>query len=203
MKEHISVLKRMKEKISDVKDKNLQEELNKILEELHGAVSDVYDTAIHDKKTGLYNNYFFETVLEMETHKASRGEQKLSVYMADIDFFKRLNDSYGHIEADKLLLRLANLIKKQIRMSDVAARFGGEEFIILFPKTGLDKAIEFAYRLRTLVKNDPIFKRHSLTISAGLTEYKPLDTPEKIMRRVDSALYKSKEQGRDRFIVIK
>src|SRR3989338_8009124 len=134
MKEHISVLKRMKEKISDVKDK--------ILQELYGAVSDVYDTAIHDKKTGLYNNYFFETVLEMETHKASRGEQKLSVYMADIDFFKRLNDSYGHIEADKLLLRLANLIKKQIRMSDVAARFGGEEFIILFPKTGLDKAKE-------------------------------------------------------------
>ena len=72
----------------------------------------LYDAAIHDEKTGLYNNKFFETVFEMEAEKAKRGQQKLSMIMTDIDHFKQINDTLGHIKADELLKRLADVIRK-------------------------------------------------------------------------------------------
>ena len=101
-------------------------------------ISWLYELATRDEKTGLYNNKFFESILGMEMEKAQRGYGELCLFIIDIDFFKKINDKYGHIKADELLKRLALVLKKQLRKSDIAARCGGEEFFILLPETNLE-----------------------------------------------------------------
>lgn len=185
----------------------LDPRFRKKIEELFGTMSEsislLYDAAIHDEKTGLYNNKFFNTVFDMEFEKAKRGKQKLCFFMIDIDFFKKINDKYGHIKADELLKKLAVVLKKQTRKSDVVARFGGEEFVILFPETGIEKTKKFTMRLRKAIKGDAALKKYGINVSGGLTEYKRGDTKKKIKERADKALYDAKKTGRDRFVVIK
>ncbi len=163
-------------------------------------VSWLYDLATHDEKTGLYNMKFFENILNMEIEKASRNQEKLSIFMIDIDFFKKINDKYGHMKADEFLVRLSKLLKKKLRTPDVIARFGGEEFIILLPQTDLDKAKIITSRLRDSIKSDSILMKYGLTVSGGLTEYKQGDTEKSLKERVDRALYKAKQTGRDKFV---
>jgi len=163
----------------------------------------LYEVATHDEKTGLYNNKFFETILDLEMEKAKRGQQKLSLMITDIDFFKKINDTYGHMKADDLLRRLAEVIIKQIRKSDIVARFGGEEFIILLPETSLEKANLFASRLKKAIHSDAVLRKHKLTVSGGITQYKEKDNKKKLKERVDKALYQAKETGRDKFVAIK
>lgn len=91
----------------------------------------------------------------------------------------------------------------QIRKSDIAARFGGEEFIILLPETTLEKAKKLTTRLRNAIKSDFMLKKHSLTISGGLIQYKQKDTKRKMKERADKALYQAKKTGRDKFVLIK
>ncbi len=193
----------MRKKIALVEDKDLEAKLMKLTEELNDSVAQIYDQAIRDSKTGLYNNYFFQTILEMELDKARRDEQDLSLYMMDIDFFKKLNDTYGHLVGDKLLAQLASVIKGQIRKSDVAARFGGEEFTILFPESSLNQAKRLTIRLNEAIKEDPLLREYNLTTSGGLTHYREGDSSESIIERVDRGLYQAKDEGRDRFIIIK
>jgi len=179
--------------------KKVEELFNTIIE----SFSSLYEVATHDEKTGLYNNKFFETILDMEIEKAKRGQEKLSLIITDIDFFKKINDKYGHIKADELLKRLADVMLKLIRKSDIVARFGGEEFMILLPETNLEKANLFATRLKRAVHADVVLKKHNLTISGGITQYKEKDSKKKLKERVDKALYQAKETGRDKFVVIK
>ena len=145
---------------------------------------------------------FFENILSMEMEKARRGQQSLSLFMIDIDFFKKVNDTYGHIKADEFLIKLSRVIEKQLRKSDIAARFGGEEFIILLPETTLRKAKKLTARLRKEIKEDKMLKKAEITVSGGLTQYKKGDTPRKIKERADKALYKAKNSGRDKFVAL-
>ena len=119
------------EKKISVLHPDFREKIKDLLDHLNESISFLYEAAIKDEKTGLYNNKFFETTFNMEFEKAKRGYEKLSLIMIDIDFFKKINDTYGHIKADEFLERLGKILKKQIRKSDIAARFGGEEFFIL------------------------------------------------------------------------
>ena len=194
--------KDIKKKIS-VLDPDFREKISELFENLNESISFLYEAAIKDEKTGLYNNKFFETTFEMEFEKAKRGYEKLSLIMIDIDFFKKINDTYGHIKADEFLKRLGKILKKQIRKSDIAARFGGEEFFILLPETSLEKAKKFASRLKKAINSDRILKKHNLTISGGITQYKKGDTKNKLKKRVDTALYQAKENGRNRFVSLK
>jgi len=175
-------------------------ELMSIMED---SISHLYDAATHDEKTGLYNNKFFETILDREIEKVKRGQQKLSLFIIDIDFFKKINDVHGHIKADELLLRLAELLKKQARKSDVVARFGGEEFFILLPETNLERAKKLGTRLKKAIHSDKILKKYKITGSGGVTEFKKKDSKNKLKKRVDKALYQAKKSGRDKFIAIK
>ena len=175
-------------------------ELMSIMED---SISHLYDAATHDEKTGLYNNKFFETILDREIEKVKRGQQKLSLFIIDIDFFKKINDVHGHIKADELLLRLAELLKKQARKSDVVARFGGEEFFILLPETNLERAKKLGTRLKKAIHSDKILKKYKITVSGGVTEFKKKDSKNKLKKRVDKALYQAKKSGRDKFIAIK
>lgn len=185
----------------------LDPRFRKKIEELFSAMTDsvsmLYEAATRDEKTGLYNNRFFETMLDMEVEKADRGHQKLSLFMIDIDYFKEINDKYGHLKADELLVSLAKVLTKQFRKTDIISRFGGEEFFILLPETDLVKAKKITSRLRSKIKSDKILKKHGITISGGLTQYKKGDTKKKFKKRADEALYKAKQSGRDKFIALK
>ena len=182
--------------------KGVRQNLKNILSNLDENINSLYDLATKDEKTGLYNSKFFETMLTMEIDKARRGKQKLSLVIIDIDFFKKINDTYGHIKADELLNKLAKVLQKQTRKSDILARFGGEEFIILLPETSLLKAKKFASRLKKAVHSDKILAKYNLTISGGIAEYKKRDSETKLKHRADKALSKAQKLGRERFIAI-
>ena len=184
-------------------DPKFREKINDMFEAMHKSISMLYDAAIRDEKTGLYNNKFFETMLEMESEKAKRKQQKLSLMIIDVDHFKRINDAYGHLKADEMLAELGKVIIKTVRKSDIAARFGGEEFFILLPETALPKAKLFASRLRKAIHTDKFLKKFKLTVSGGITQYKKGDNKLKFKERTDKALYKAKEGGRDRFEVMR
>lgn len=195
----------MDEKLGDklsALDPRFRKKIQDLFESIHESVSLLYEAATHDEKTGLYNNKFFETLLNMEIEKAKRGKQKLSIIIIDIDFFKKVNDVYGHIEADEILKKLASVLKKQIRKSDILARFGGEEFILLLPETDLKKAKRFSTRLRRAVHSDKTLKKYKITVSGGITEYKKRDTKKRFKERADKALFKAKKEGRDKFVSV-
>jgi len=193
--------KKLDEKLSAL-DPRFRKKIHDLLELMHESVSLLYEAATHDEKTGLYNNKFFETILDMEIEKAKRGKQNLSLIMIDIDFFKKINDTYGHIKADEILLALAEVLKKSARKSDVVARFGGEEFFLLLPETNLLQAKRFASRLKSAIKKDKFLKEYHISVSGGVTQFKSRDTKAKLKKRVDKALYSAKDTGRDKFIAI-
>lgn len=194
--------KKIGDKLSAL-DPRFRKKIQDLFESINESVSMLYEVATHDEKTGLYNNKFFETLLDMELEKAKRGQEKLSFMIVDIDFFKKINDTYGHIKADDLLKRLAGVLNKQVRKCDIVARFGGEEFVILLPETNIEKAQKFSARLRTAIHSDAILKKYHLTVSGGITEYKQRDTNKTIKERGDKGLYKAKESGRDKFVAVK
>jgi diguanylate cyclase (GGDEF)-like protein len=171
-------------------------ELRNLLNKIHLDISRLYHIATHDEKTGLYNHVFFKDVFSLELDKAKRG-RPLSLIVVDIDLFKRINDTYGHLHADKILVRLAKLLQHKVRKYDLVARFGGEEFFIMLPNTKAEKGKQIAERLRKSVMNDVYLKKHNVTISLGVTEYKQKDNLEKMSKRADSALYEAKKSGRN------
>ena len=193
--------KKLSKKISAL-DPKFRERIEELLSAMSESISMLYDAATHDEKTSLYNNKFFENILDMEIEKAQRGNQKLSLFIIDIDFFKKVNDTYGHLKGDEFLVRLANVLKKQLRKSDIAARFGGEEFFVLLPETSLEKAKKITSRLRKAIKSDKIFKKYKITVSGGLTQFRKKDSKKRFKERADKALYKAKHAGRDRFVVL-
>jgi len=170
--------------------------LKTLLDKIHLDVSRLYHIATHDEKTGLYNHVFFKDVFALELDKAKRG-RPLSLLVVDIDYFRKINNTYGHIHADKILIKLSCLLQNTVRKYDVVARFGGEEFFIMLPNTKSRKAKQIAERLRKAVLKDSYLKKYKLTISLGVTEYKQKDTLEKMSKRADSALYKAKREGRN------
>ena len=193
--------KKLKEKVSAL-DPKFREKIEELFGTMKESISILYEAATHDEKTGLYNSKFFETILDMEIEKVKRGQEKLSLFIIDIDFFKKINDKYGHLKADELLIRLAEVLTKQFRKSDIISRFGGEEFFILLPETDLKKAKRITSRLRTVIKSDKILKKYDVTVSGGLTEFKKRDTKKRFKQRADKALYKAKQSGRDKFVSV-
>ena len=193
--------KKLRKKVSAL-DPKFREKIEELFGTMKESISLLYETAIRDEKTGLYNSRFFETILEMEIEKVKRRQQKLSIFMIDIDYFKKINDKYGHLKADELLIRLAEVLTKQFRKSDIISRFGGEEFLILLPETDLKKAKKITSRLRTAIKSDKILQKHGITISGGLTEFRKRDTKKTFEQRADKALYQAKKQGGDKFVSV-
>ena len=175
-------------------------ELKGLLDKIQVSVNKLYHVATHDQKTGLYNNIFFRDVFILELDKAKRGK-KLSLIIVDIDFFKKVNDTYGHLTADKILERVARVLEKEVRKYDIVARFGGEEFFIMLPAASLKTAKRIAERLRKAVFHDNHLKKHKISVSLGIAEYKEMDNLDRISKRADKALYKAKKEGRNRVCV--
>jgi diguanylate cyclase (GGDEF)-like protein len=159
--------------------------------------------SITDGLTQLYNSRYFYNQLTAEIDRTSRYQRPLSLLLLDIDRFKRYNDSYGHLEGDKVLVRLGQVIKSCLRKMDSAYRYGGEEFTVILPETEGEEAATVAERIRASVskeqfiplkKNGPI----SISISVGVTEYSPGEEITALVQRADKAMYLSKQNGRDR-----
>jgi diguanylate cyclase (GGDEF)-like protein len=152
-----------------------------------------------DSLTFLANRRFFIDLLEKAMAFAKRHAQPLSVIMADLDKFKSINDTYGHQVGDQVLAAFGQVMQASIRQEDLAARFGGEEFILMLPGTTLENATILAERLRESLENltfSPLKTR--VTASFGAAQYRPDDTFETLVNRADEAMYAAKAAGRNR-----
>ena len=177
-------------------DKNV--ELEKTREELLVANKNLEYLSFHDSLTNLYNRYYFMSSLSDHIRHVHRHESSSALLMIDIDFFKQVNDEYGHSVGDKILQQFAQILAKVLREADVAARWGGEEFVILLPKTSKEESVVLATRLIKAVEEYTFESQIKLTISIGASQYKQDDTIESWIERADSALYQAKDEGRNR-----
>ena len=160
-------------------------------------------SALRDGLTKLFNKRYFTERLDSELKFAQRHSAALSLLMLDIDHFKKVNDSLGHLAGDTVLSSIANTLLRGVRNEDVVARFGGEEFAIILRAIGVDSAFVMAERLRKLVEASAIEfdgKQLQATISIGLAGYPstPCKTPEQLVEAADKALYRAKDGGRNR-----
>ncbi len=179
-----------------------KEELIKLLKELRQACVHFKEQATVDFLTGLYNRRFFEKQLETAIERAKREKVPFSLIILDLDFFKRINDQYGHVTGDQVLQQLARLIKKNIRKIDIAARYGGEEFAVILPSTGLEGAVSAARRLKRSIENHNFglpTKPIKLTASFGVGTYSPFAnwSATEFLDHVDHLLYLAKKRGRN------
>ncbi len=153
--------------------------------------------AYSDPLTNIYNRQMFNKMLIRERENKKRHQDNLSLIMFDIDHFKAVNDTYGHDVGDKVLITLTKLVTKNLRTNDVFARWGGEEFMILLPRTNVDVAYDKAQELRKIIEvySDDIIPK--ITVSFGVTEILDTDKKQKCFKRVDEALYSAKIKRND------
>ena len=157
--------------------------------------------SVTDSLTGLYNRRHFEDTLEREFLRASRYKNNLSFAIIDVDFFKKVNDTYGHSAGDFVLKEVAYLILQNLRKTDMVFRYGGEEFTVIITETPKEKAIVPLERLRKAVEEYPFSynsQNINITISIGISEVcEDITTVHQLFDDADKALYKAKENGRN------
>ena len=166
-----------------------------------------------DALTQAYNRRYFDLRFKDEIERSMRKDENLACMFLDVDFFKKVNDTYGHHVGDLVLMRMVAIIKEQVRACDIVARYGGEEFVVALPGTNLDVAKDIAERLRTTVfseKHHFYDKELSITISIGLTTLQDIDlgmnhdstnVSKLMLDHADKALYVAKESGRNQVVV--
>ncbi|WP_018693316.1 GGDEF domain-containing response regulator [Algicola sagamiensis] len=157
--------------------------------------------AMHDQLTDLYNRYYLLAVSEQRISSVNRHHQPLSVLIIDVDHFKKLNDTYGHLIGDQVLIELADVLKKACRHEDIAARFGGEEFVMVLEHCDIKDAALKAEVIRKQVeerKPDDI----RITVSIGVSQLKPDEHRfRECLKRADAALYQAKASGRNQVVI--
>ena len=163
------------------------------------------EQATLDVLTGLYNRRYLDETLARELHRALRRKSPLCVAMLDLDHFKRFNDTFGHEVGDHLLRELGHVLRVNLRKSDVSCRYGGEEFVLVFPDSSLADTRQRVEQIRTLVKglvfrhgDQPVGK---ITVSAGIAQaHADGSSPSELLRAADEAMYAAKQGGRDRVV---
>jgi diguanylate cyclase (GGDEF)-like protein/PAS domain S-box-containing protein len=183
------------ETLQDVTERRRAEEALRESEERYRNLS------LTDSLTGLYNSRYLHERLPAELERAARYGRPLSLLVLDCDNFKRINDCYGHLEGDKVLQSLAEVIGVCLRRSDSAFRYGGEEFIVLLPEAGEEAAVALAERLREMFacRETLAATRESIrcTVSIGVSRYIPNDSENTLIRRADEACYCAKGRGKN------
>jgi diguanylate cyclase (GGDEF)-like protein len=171
-------------------------------EELRERTRDLAHQATIDGLTGLFNRRYFETRLEQEIQRQRRQFDELSLLMVDLDNFKDLNDTQGHLVGDRVLREVADILRRAVRIFDVCARYGGEEFVILMPGANAPTALRIAERIRRQVEQhfasglrsgSPV----SPTVSVGVSSAQPSTTRETLIAQADSALFQAKGAGKN------
>mgnify|MGYP000276838279 FL=1 len=156
--------------------------------------------SVTDKLTKVFNREKLDNEIKKELFRSERTKEKFSIIMLDIDYFKSVNDSFGHQVGDDVLVEFASIIQTHIRRIDTLGRWGGEEFIIICPNTSKNGAIKMADDIRKLVEahNFPILGKK--TASFGVTTYQENDNENSIIHRVDMAMYQAKNNGRNKVV---
>lgn len=169
--------------------------------ELQAKGAELERLSLTDSLTELNNRRFFDNALQIEARRSSRYMHPLSLIMIDIDYFKEVNDTYGHPAGDAVLLTLAKILTATLRETDIICRYGGEEFTIILPETDYDTGLVIAERLRETVEATDFETETitlSITISVGIASvHKKVINPQRFLKAADKCLYDSKEQGRN------
>ncbi|MDX1678174.1 GGDEF domain-containing protein, partial [Arsukibacterium sp.] len=154
--------------------------------------------SVTDTLTGLYNRSKLDDILCQEIARSIRHQSPFSVILADLDYFKSVNDNFGHMAGDQVLIAFATIMQQHCRELDVAGRWGGEEFLIICPHTDLSGAKLLAERIRVAVANFEFTHGKPLTVSLGVASFIRDDNANTILKRADDALYRAKGKGRNR-----
>ncbi len=207
------ITKNMDEKLTYKEIEYLDELANQSATTINRAnvYAEILKHATLDALTGFYNRRQLEERIKQEVSSSRRQKTPLCGIMTDVDFFKRVNDTYGHAVGDLVLKTVSKVIRSQLREYDIAGRYGGEEFVILLPFTRTEEAKMVAERLRKSVENTVINiedvnseaedKEIHVTISLGVYEFNSDNTDEDLLKNADKALYKAKETGRNRVVI--
>ncbi len=172
---------------------------------LENRIEEKVEMAITDALTGLYNRHYMESHMKALVGQASELGKPLSLLVTDIDFFKSINDTYGHDAGDRVLKEFGERIKEDARSMDLICRFGGEEFVIVMPDTDRSKAYAVAERLRKSIADQPFQVEEGVevevTASMGISTLEDHnDTPQTLFKRADKAVYQAKRDGRNRVV---
>jgi diguanylate cyclase (GGDEF)-like protein len=182
--------------VEDITDRKHAEEALKESEKRYRELS------IIDDLTKLYNSRHFYFHLKNELERSNRYGQPLTLLLLDIDNFKQFNDTYGHVEGDQVLWRLGQVVKRCLRETDFAYRYGGEEFTVLLPMTTSVEGFVTAERIRTEFKKEAFAPAPGqvvhVTMSIGLAQYRPPEEMKVFVHRVDQLMYEGKRSGKDR-----
>lgn len=192
----------MQDAVASLKER--LEESRREAEELKQEISRAREDALIDGLTGLTNRKGFDKAIAAHMASPELAEKGLSILMSDIDHFKSINDTYGHLFGDKVIRAIAQIISQNVKGKDTAARYGGEEFVILLPDTPIRGAQALAETIRKSVEMSRIKRTDSnetiakITVSFGVASYIPGESGGSLIERADKALYESKHQGRNR-----
>ena len=177
-------------------------ERKKIEEALQKSEQKYRELSIIDDLTQLYNSRHFYSQIEREMERSNRYDQPLTLLMLDLDKFKEFNDTYGHVEGDYVLSRLGQVVKRCLRETDSAYRYGGEEFTIMLPMTTSEEGIVTAKRIQTELRKEnfsPVLGQEVyMTVSIGMAQYNPKEEMKAFVNRADQLMYQAKKNGRDR-----
>jgi diguanylate cyclase (GGDEF)-like protein/PAS domain S-box-containing protein len=188
------------ETLQDITERKQAEELMRESERIYQELS------ITDNLTKLYNQRHFYNQLTIEIDRSKRYKKPLSLLMLDVDDFKRYNDNFGHLEGDDVLVRLAQVIQRNIRGSDSAYRYGGEEFVIILPEAKGEEGAIVAERIREEFKKETFCpeegKNVHVTVSIGASELLTNDDLTELIERADKRMYKAKKQGKDQVVFL-
>ena len=166
----------------------------------------LYELAVKDGLTGLYNKRYLLEVLETNCRSCISGVEKLTFMLLDIDYFKKVNDTWGHLSGDKVLRRIAEIVTLTARDTDIACRYGGEELALLMPSTDLEGAQVLAERIRSKIAEEVFItaegEKFTVTASFGVAEMQSgMILPEELIAEADKALYQAKNNGRNRVVI--
>ena len=174
--------------------------MEKEANELKDTIEQQRQQTMKDNLTGLSNRSAYVEYVEKELARTRRHELNLSLVVCDIDHFKSINDTFGHLSGDKVLKLVAGCIEKNVRVSDFVARYGGEEFVIMMPETSLQDATKAADKVRKAIDECAFHfkaKPVSITASFGVAQIREDDSIDTLFERADKALYKAKQGGRN------
>lgn len=156
--------------------------------------------AVTDALTGLFNHRYFQELIDSEVGRSQRYKHPFSMIMLDVDFFKNYNDNYGHLEGDRVLKYVANILNQDVRKVDTVCRYGGDEFVVVLADTDIKGAKILAEKIKHSIQKQEL-GTHKVAVSMGVAEYKSLWNKSDFIAKVDAALYRAKSEGRNRICI--
>ena len=193
----------------ETRSRELEDRLNQSkneVDELRSNLAQARNEAMTDQLTGIANRKAFDEVLLSQISAATQDDNTLCLAMADIDFFKKFNDTFGHQAGDQVLRLVGRCLDNNVKGQDTPARYGGEEFAMILPNTQLNDAVKLANHIREIIQGRELVKKSTgenlgkVTMSFGVSQFQAGDTPQTLIERADTALYTAKEQGRNQVV---